>query len=145
MWWLQLVVEVLGGLALLWLLLLFALWLVKPDEQHLREWLRLLPDVVRLLSRLARDRQVPWGMRLRLWGLLGYLVMPIDLIPDFVPVIGYADDAIVVAFVLRSVVRSAGRGKLDQHWPGTPSGLAAVERLARISGAAPPRDHASRG
>ena len=63
--WLQLVVGVLGGLVLLWLMLIFALWLVKPDEQRLRESLRLLPDVVRLLGRLARDSQVPWGMRLR--------------------------------------------------------------------------------
>ena len=138
--WLQLVVGVLGGVALLWLLLVSALWLAKPDEQRLRESLRLLPDVVGLLTRLARDRQVPWGMRLRLWGLLGYLAMPVDLIPDFVPVLGYADDAIIVAFVLRSVVRSAGREKLDEHWPGTPSGLAAVERLARISRAAHTQD-----
>ena len=121
--WLQLVVGVLCGLAMLWLLLLFALWLVKPDEQRLRESLRLLPDVVRLLARLARDRQVPWGMRLRLWGLLGYLAMPIDLIPDFIPVLGYADDAIIVAFVLRSVVRSAGRETFDEHRPGPRSSM----------------------
>jgi uncharacterized membrane protein YkvA (DUF1232 family) len=135
--WLQMVVGVLGGLALLWLSLVLALWLVKPDEQRLRESLRLLPDVVRLLTGLARDRQVSWGVRLGLWGLLGYLATPIDLIPDFIPVLGYVDDAIIVAFVLRSVVCSAGREKLEQHWPGTPSGLAAVERLARISSAAP--------
>ena len=135
--WLQLVVGVLGGLALLWLLLVAALWLVKPDEQRVRESLRLLPDVVRLLTRLARDSQVPRRVRLQLWSLLGYLAMPIDLIPDFIPVLGYADDAIIVAFVLRSVVRNVGREKLDDHWPGTPSGLAAVERLARISSTAP--------
>ncbi|NGN64067.1 DUF1232 domain-containing protein [Streptomyces sp. A7024] len=64
--------------------------------------------------------------------LLGYLAMPIDLVRDFIPVPGYADDAIVVALVLRSVVRAAGPGALARHWPGTEDGLAAVRRLAGL-------------
>jgi uncharacterized membrane protein YkvA (DUF1232 family) len=68
-------------------------------------------------------------VRVRLWLLLGYLAMPIDLVPDVIPVIGYADDAIVVALVLRSVVRRAGPDAVVRHWPGTPDGLAAVQRL----------------
>jgi len=59
--------------------------------------------------------------------------MPIDLVPDFVPVIGYADDAIAVGLVLRSVVRRAGPGPVSRHWPGTPDGLAAVYRLAGVT------------
>ncbi|HEV7849920.1 MAG TPA: DUF1232 domain-containing protein, partial [Mycobacterium sp.] len=55
-----------------------------------------------------------------------------DLIPDFIPVIGYADDAIIIALVLRSVTRAAGPAALDEHWPGTPEGLAAVRRLCRL-------------
>ena len=133
MWW-HWLAGILGGLILLWLLLMAALWLTKPDGRRLQESMRLLPDVVRLLTRLARDKTVPLGVRLRLWALLGYLAMPIDIVPDFIPVVGYADDAIVVAFVLRSVVRSAGRAKLAEHWPGTVDGLEAVERLARTSG-----------
>ena len=122
-----------AGLVLVWVLLLATLWAAKPEEQRLHEALRLLPDVIRLLSRLARDRAVPLGARAWLWGLLAYLAMPIDLVPDFVPVIGYADDAILIIVALRAVVRRAGRSKLAEHWPGTPDGLAALERLAGIS------------
>ena len=69
---------------------------------------------------------------LRLWLLLAYLALPIDLVPDFIPMLGYADDAIVVAIVLRSVVRRAGADALTRHWPGTRDGLTALRRLARL-------------
>ena len=131
MWW-HLLVGVLAGVVLLWVLLVAALLAAKPDQGRLREGLRLLPDVVRLLTRLARDRTLPRGVRVRLWLLLGYLAMPIDLVPDFIPVLGYADDAIIVVATLRSVVRRAGREPIQRHWPGTPEGLAAVERLAGL-------------
>jgi uncharacterized membrane protein YkvA (DUF1232 family) len=62
--------------------------------------------------------------------LIAYLLMPIDLVPDFIPVLGYADDAVVVALALRSVVRAAGPEALDRHWSGSEAGLAAVRRLA---------------
>lgn len=55
-----------------------------------------------------------------------------DLVPDFVPVIGYADDAVVVALALRSVVRAAGPEALDRHWTGTEQGLLAIKRLAGV-------------
>lgn len=118
------------GLLLLWSALLVALWVGRSDELTMREALRLLPDVVRLLRRLAADTTQPRGLRVRLWLLLGYLLLPIDLVPDVIPVLGFADDAIIVAFALRSIVRSAGPGALQRHWPGTPDGLAAVRRLS---------------
>lgn len=127
-----LLLGVAGGLLLLWLGMIVALWVARPDAVRLKELLRLLPDLLRLLSRLARDNTLPRGVRVRLWLLLGYLALPIDLVPDFIPVIGYADDAVVVALALRSVVRRAGMEALDLHWPGTPDGLAAVLRLARV-------------
>jgi uncharacterized membrane protein YkvA (DUF1232 family) len=127
------VVAIGGGLLLLWLALLVALWFGRPDEVRTRDALRLLPDLVRLLRRLAGDGSLPRGVRLRLWLLLGYLLMPVDLVPDFIPVIGYADDAVIVAIALRSVTRRAGAEALDRHWPGTPAGLAAVRRLAGLS------------
>jgi hypothetical protein len=65
-----------------------------------------------------------------LWLLLAYLAVPLDLVPDFIPVLGHADEAIVVAATLRSVVRHAGSEALDRHWPGTDDGLAAVRRRA---------------
>ncbi len=131
MWW-QWIGGVVLGLLLVWLLLVIALWLIRPDATSMKQLLRLLPDVVRLLSRLARDATLPVGVRVRLWLLLAYLAMPFDVIPDFIPVVGYADDAIVVAVTLRSVVRRSGRDVIDRHWPGTPEGLAALERLVRV-------------
>jgi uncharacterized membrane protein YkvA (DUF1232 family) len=119
-----------GGLLAVWLLLIVLLWRSRPDELTARGALRLLPDVVRLVRRLAADGSLPTSLRMRLWLLLAYLLSPIDLVPDVVPGIGYADDVVVVAWVLRSVVRRAGAEALEGHWPGEPAGLAAVLRLA---------------
>jgi uncharacterized membrane protein YkvA (DUF1232 family) len=132
---------VLAGLLLLWLLLLALLWWRRPDDVTVREALRLLPDVLRLVRRLAADRTLPGSVRVRLWLLLGYLASPLDLVPDVLPVVGYADDAVLVAWVLRSVIRRAGDAALTRHWPGTAAGLAVVRRLAALDrprGAGPP-------
>jgi uncharacterized membrane protein YkvA (DUF1232 family) len=83
---------------------------------------------------MARHSSLPRRVRWRLWLLLGYLLVPIDLVPDFLPVVGYADDAIVIALVLRSVTRAAGPEALERHWRGTPEGLAVVRRLVRLDG-----------
>jgi len=72
---------------------------------------------------------------LRLWLLFVYLAMPFDLIPDFVPIVGYGDDAIIVCAVLRSVVRRAGAEAVRRHRPGSDDGLAARWRAAGL-----PRD-----
>ena len=81
----------------------------------------------------ARDSRVPWLARLLAIAVAAYALSPIDLIPDFIPVIGYADDAVIVAMALRSVTRRAGPEALDRHWPGTPDGLRALRRLAGIA------------
>lgn len=117
------------GLSVTYLGLLAALLVARPKGNLLGEALRLLPDLLRLLRRLAADSDAPRGARVRLSLLLGYLAIPFDLVPDFVPVLGYADDAIVVSLVLRSVVRRAGAPLVRRHWPGTDDGLAAVARL----------------
>lgn len=130
-WW-PIAAGVLGGLLLLWVGLIAALWFTRPDHLQVREALRLLPDLIRLLRRLAGDPTLPRGVRVWLWLLLVYLAMPFDLVPDFVPVLGYADDAVVVALALRSVTRRAGPSALERHWPGTPDGLAAIRRLAGL-------------
>ena len=103
-------------------------------ERLLREAIRLLPDTLRLLRSLATDPSLSRGIRVRLWLLFGYLAFPVDIIPDFIPVIGYADDAIIVCVVLRSVVRRAGADAVRRNWPGTDDGLAALWRIARLPG-----------
>ena len=116
-----------------WIALLLTLLALRPKGPILKEALRILPDTLRLLRRLAADRTLPRGVRLRLYGLFVYLASPIDLIPDFLPVIGYADDAVLVAAVLRSVVRRAGPEAVRRHWPGSDEGLATLNRIARLS------------
>jgi uncharacterized membrane protein YkvA (DUF1232 family) len=125
-------VGVLVAVVLVWLALVWALWRAAPEQPRLRDMLRLLPDTIGMLRRLAGDRGLPTGVRVRLWLLLAYLAMPLDLVPDFIPVVGYADDAILVALALRSVARRAGSDALNRHWRGTPDGLAAVSRLAGV-------------
>lgn len=135
MWW-HTLVGIAAGLAIAYLILLGLLWWGARragDPVRLREGLRLLPDLVRMLRRLAADPSLPAGVRVRLVLLLAYLLCPIDLVPDFIPVIGYADDAVIVVIALRSVTRRAGPEALARHWPGTPSGLAAVLRFAALS------------
>jgi uncharacterized membrane protein YkvA (DUF1232 family) len=127
--------SILAALTATYLVLLAGLVLVRPDGVTLSATLRLLPDLLRLVRRLAADRQLPRRVRVRLWLLLGYLASPIDLVPDILPIIGYADDAILVAAVLRSVVRSAGPERLARHWPGTDDGLAVIARLAGVPAA----------
>jgi uncharacterized membrane protein YkvA (DUF1232 family) len=134
-WW-TVTVGMVGGLLLLWLALVVALFLLGrhyEDPTRMRDVLRLIPDIVRLLHRLARDPTLPRGVRIRLGALLVYLALPIDLIPDFIPVIGYADDVVIVALALRSVAKASGGAVIDRHWPGTPQGLLAVKQLAGLS------------
>jgi uncharacterized membrane protein YkvA (DUF1232 family) len=127
-----LVASVCIGLALAYLALLAALLVSRPKGNRLSEAMRLLPDVLRLLRRLAADSDVPRAARVRLALLLGYLALPFDLVPDFVPVLGYADDAIIAGLVLRSVVRRAGSPLIRRHWPGSEDGLAALARLTGL-------------
>ena len=134
--WLQVVLGVLGGVLLAWLLLVLVLWREQrkhPGRTSMVDLLRLAPDVARLLKRISSDREVAIGVRIWLGVLLVYLVSPIDLIPDFIPVLGYLDDAVVVVIALRFATKHAGRDAIAKHWPGTPSGLAAVLRLAGLS------------
>jgi uncharacterized membrane protein YkvA (DUF1232 family) len=129
----DIVIGVVVGLVAAWLALVLGLVIVRPKGAMLGEAVRILPDLLRLLRRLAADRSMQRGVRLRLGLLIAYLAFPIDLIPDFIPVIGYADDAIIVAAVLRSVVRRAGVDAVRRHWPGTDDGFAALCRLCGIA------------
>jgi len=130
-WW-DLIISIAAALLLAWLALVSALLIARPHGGLLREALRVLPDVLRLVHRLAADKTLPRGVRVRLGLLLAYLAIPIDLIPDFIPILGYADDAIIVTAVLRNVVRRAGLDAVRAHWPGTDDGFAALTRLTGL-------------
>ncbi|GAA1221100.1 YkvA family protein [Prauserella alba] len=132
-WYWEALISVGAALVAAWVALVVALVIVRPRGGLLREALRLLPDVLRLVRRLAADRDLPRGVRMRLWLLLVYLASPIDLVPDFVPVLGYADDAIVVTAVLRSVVRRAGIDAARRHWPGSDDGFATLRRVIGLT------------
>ena len=96
----------------------------------MKELARVVPELGTLFLRLAHNRRVPLLRRLGLVVLGAYLVSPIDLIPDFIPVVGRLDDAAIAAVVLRGVVRSAGPSVVAEHWPGTTRSLNVVLRLA---------------
>ena len=132
-WWWNLLLGIAAALAVTWLALIVTLAIVRPRGGLVHQALRLLPDVLRLVRRLSADPDLPRGVRLRLALLLAYLAFPLDLVPDFIPVLGYADDAIIVTAVLRSVVRRAGLPAVRCHWPGTPDGFTVLCRLTGLS------------
>ncbi|WP_341998678.1 DUF1232 domain-containing protein [Microbacterium sp. LWH7-1.2] len=130
--WAVAVIAVVGGLIAVWLVLLLILWAQQRRAGRNVDWrqiMRLVVDVVLLLRRLVVDPEVPRATRWWLGGLLAYLLLPIDLVPDFIPVLGYADDAIIVAIALRYAIRTAGRSAIERHWPGTPEGLGSLLSL----------------
>src|SRR5215470_15228382 len=99
--------------------------------------LRALPDVVRLVARLATDPVLPRAAKIALAAAVVYLMSPIDLIPDFVPFVGYLDDALVAAVVLDGVLNFVDRGVVLRYWTGSrarrdcwPSGCRAGSRRA---------------
>jgi uncharacterized membrane protein YkvA (DUF1232 family) len=95
---------------------------------------RFVPDCVVLVRRLLSDGRVPRRHRLALGALLVYLASPIDLVPDFIPVAGQLDDAVLLVLVLRGLLKSAGAGVVREHWPGPERSLAVVLRAAQSPG-----------
>jgi len=95
-------------------------------REDVRALAGLLPDCVVLVRRLLRDPRVPRRTKVALVLLVAYLLMPIDLVPDFIPVAGHLDDAILVALVLRGLLRAGGGGLVREHWPGPERTLTAL-------------------
>jgi len=112
-----------------WALVVAILWLVRPRDVRLATLVRLVPDVLRLARGLIGDRTTPLGVRLALVGLAAWLISPIDLIPEFVPVIGPLDDIVVAVLVLRYVRRRLGDDELRRRWPGTEHGYRMLSRI----------------
>jgi len=128
------VLSVIGGLLVVWALLLVVLWLVRPRDVSLGAALRVVPDVLRLARRLVTDRSVPLGIRLALVGLAVWLINPIDLVPEFLPVIGPLDDVVVAVLVLRYVRRRLGDDELHRRWPGTEDGYRLLSGILGAGG-----------
>jgi uncharacterized membrane protein YkvA (DUF1232 family) len=89
-----------------------------------------IPDCVVLFRRLLREDRISRRRKLLFLALLAYLAMPFDLVPDFIPVAGQLDDAIVVALALRIVLKGAGPTLVREHWPGPGTSLNHLLRLA---------------
>lgn len=119
----------LAVVVLLWLVLVLGL-LVAGRREDARALATFIPDCIVLVSRLMGDSRVPRRHKLLLAGLLGYLALPFDLVPDFIPVAGQLDDALLVALVLRGFVRSGGDELIREHWPGPERSLQLVLRAA---------------
>jgi uncharacterized membrane protein YkvA (DUF1232 family) len=105
--------------------------IVAGRRPSLRDVARFVPDCIVLVGRLLGDPRVPRRHKLLLGALVGYLAFPFDLIPDFIPVAGYLDDALLVALTLRAVLRGTDGELLREHWPGPESSLALLPRFAR--------------
>jgi uncharacterized membrane protein YkvA (DUF1232 family) len=117
------------GLVAAWVALLVVLWLIRPRDVRAAELVRLVPDLLRLVRDLIVDGSAPRGVRVALVVLLAWLVSPIDLVPEFIPVLGPLDDVIVAVVILRYVRRRLGGDELRRRWRGTDEGWALVERL----------------
>jgi uncharacterized membrane protein YkvA (DUF1232 family) len=97
-----------------------------------RDVARFIPDCIVLVTGLLRDPRVPRRHKRLLGVLIGYLALPFDLVPDFIPVAGHVDDALVVVLALRVVLRGSGTELLREHWRGPDSSLALVLRFAGV-------------
>ena len=118
------VVSILVGLVLLWVILLVVFWLLRPKDVPIRELLGLIPDVLRLLRSVIGDRAAPLDVRIVLVGLVAWILSPIDLIPEFIPVLGPIDDVVVAVVAMRYVRRRVGVEDLRRRWAGSEAGFA---------------------
>jgi uncharacterized membrane protein YkvA (DUF1232 family) len=134
-WWTWLLIALGAFLAIY---VSFLAWLViRGRDEDARSFARFIPECIVLVTRLARDPRVPRRRKLLLIGLVAYLALPFDLVPDFIPVAGQLDDAIIVALVLRHFIRAGGEPMMRELWPGPEQSLALILRLARPGGSQP--------
>lgn len=128
-WWSWLLIAF-AVLAAVWAA--FVLWLLAAGRRDdARALATFIPDCIVLVTRLARDPRVPRRRKLLLLGLVGYLALPFDLVPDFIPVAGQLDDAVIVALVLRHFLKAGGEQLIRELWPGPQPSLELILRLAR--------------
>jgi uncharacterized membrane protein YkvA (DUF1232 family) len=124
---------------LVWIGVAVAVWVVAIAVLLLlgrrlaaRELATLLPNLVRMCRTLLRDPRVPRGSKVLVGFAVLWFISPIDLVPEFIPVLGPLDDAILAALVVRHLVKRAGREVVAEAWPGDPATLERMFRLARV-------------
>ena len=125
------------SLVVAWLVLAIGLLALRPPGQSIRDFAKVFPDAIRLIRDLYRDPSLPASVRWRLRIALLYNVQPINLIPDFIPLIGFADNVVVIIWALRGTVRTAGTATVERHWQGSGPGLTIVYRAVRLRPPAP--------
>ena len=128
---LRVVAGIVIGLLLLWAAMLAVFWVLRPRDVPARELVALVPDLLRLLRDLVRDGATPLDARLVIVVLAAWILSPIDLIPEFIPVLGPLDDVVVAIVALRYLRRRLGSDELRRRWPGSDDGF---RLLARVVG-----------
>jgi uncharacterized membrane protein YkvA (DUF1232 family) len=123
------VLGILAALVVLWAAMLALFWVFRPRDVPVREVVRVIPDVLRLLRSVIGDPGTPLDVRLVLVGLVLWIVSPIDLIPEFIPVLGPLDDIVVAVVAMRYLRRRLGIDDLRRRWAGTPDGFALLSRV----------------
>jgi uncharacterized membrane protein YkvA (DUF1232 family) len=118
-----------AGVLFVYVALLVAL-IVAGRRGIARDAVRFVPDCLGLVRRLLGDPRVAPRHKLLLGAVVGYLALPFDVVPDFIPVAGHLDDVLVVALALRAVLRGSGSDLVREHWRGSASSLAIVLRFA---------------
>jgi uncharacterized membrane protein YkvA (DUF1232 family) len=127
---------ILAALAAVYALMIVGVWAYArslAEPATLRDAARFGPDLLGLIRKLIASGALSRRGRAALILLAGYLVLPIDLIPDVVPLIGWADDVVIVVLVLRGVVRHAGSELIRSNWSGSAAGLSVLLRLLRAT------------
>lgn len=114
----------------IYLLSLFSLFITgrRTDARAIGGF---IPDCLVFFKNLITDPQVPIHYKVILIFLLGSLISPIDLIPDFIPIVGQLDDAVLIMLALRYIVKRIGEESATKHWPGPEKSL---EVLLKLSG-----------
>ena len=105
----------------------------EERQTRLKEYALLAPRIVRLVFRLMRDPRVPARSKAALVLLTGYLVSPIDIIPDFIPGIGQLDDLVIAAFALDQILNRVPEHVVLEHWDGEEDVLQIVREVLDIS------------
>jgi uncharacterized membrane protein YkvA (DUF1232 family) len=123
------VIAIVVGLVAVWIIMLGTFWALRPKGVGIADVIGVIPDVLRLLRSLITDRSVPLDVRVVLIGLVAWITSPIDLIPEFVPVLGPLDDVVVAVVAMRYVRRRVGTADLATRWTGTPDGFALLIRV----------------